>query len=79
MVINWFTQMHARAYGHILGDGVAGDGRAGQLGVRRPLLRAHPAAAARLASPRRRALFLHRQDVHAADALHRILSVYQRM
>lgn len=71
--------MHARVYGHILGDGVTGGGRAGQLGFRRALLRAHSAAPPRLAAPRRRTLLLHRQDVHAAYALHRNLPVHQRM
>lgn len=72
-------QMHARVHGHLLGDGLPGGGRAGELCVRRALLRTHPAAAARLAASRRRSLLLHRQAVHAAHAVHGLLSVHQCM
>lgn len=71
--------MHARVHGHLLGDGLPGGGRAGQLGVRRALLRAHPAAPPRVAAPRRRALVLHGQAARAAHALHRHIPLHQRL
>lgn len=71
--------MHARVHGHIFGDGVPGDGRAGELGVRGALLRADSPSPAGLPPPGSRVVILHRQDLHAPQPLHRDLRVHQRM
>lgn len=77
-LLDW-VQMHARVYGHLLGDDVTGGQRAGELGVRGPVLRADPSAEEGIAPPRRRSCLLHRQTVHTADTLHWHLSLHQFM
>lgn len=75
----YIVQMHARVYGHLLGNGIAGDGRAGELRIRGAILRADSPTPAGVAAPGRRAVLLYRQELHTAQSLHRDLRVHQRM
>lgn len=73
-----FFQMFSRVHGHLLGNGVVGTERAGELGVWREVLRAHTTAASRIVASRGGARLLHRQAVHATNAVHWHLFLHQR-
>lgn len=71
--------MRARIHGHLLGNGIAGDGRAGELRIRGALLRADSPSPAGVAAPSRRTIILYRQGLHTLESIHRELRVHQRM
>lgn len=75
----WFIQMHARAHGHILGDGVPGGRGAGQLRLRWTFLWTDPTTPPRIPSPSSRARIFYRSYIYAAHALHRNLPFHQRL
>lgn len=70
--------MFTRVYGHLLGNGVIGAERAGELGIWRAVLRAHTASASCVAASRGGARLFHRQAVHASNTVHRHLFLHQR-